>query len=988
MNKGLPGFGGLREMKKVQQVAGILLNLLTCESVDLYSNRMILWRTSICAYALSILSNGSSVHASSDSAGVTEGSSLIELQAGPARNNRLISRKKSAGIRQRSRRAQKVLANRHAHIVPSTKNLVVAEPEVVPASSAFVGVWSEGDWGACQVNCGTGSMYRPVVCADKGGNTIADVNCDTASRPTSRKTCEGDCVKCDVNSQFLKGMGAVSMLTAPMKKPADTAEMMCVVNSAFTCCSQSVEQQLLIAHYQLRRGLKAQTQHRDVTVDRVNAAYSNISDILSTRVDQTTSAMDKIVEAIDNEPADKNGDSTTLSQLRQSLLTVLNQRTDSIYTAQSDLATAQSELLEQLDKMNSLPEDDVEDPAASSADGGVMAALADITDGWFSSSGDSFQNANFDDSDLSRSAAKDLPATFMERRSVSTIHYDTARVNATSFLQTRGEGQLLNFSDPTLRVASKQCTNAISNYFISLSCAGCNPAFPIQARAAPETPLLEVPAATCTGLYSDCADSLVEAHGHMTEAIKALLNSHGNLITLVSQIQPILDRVWGELRFDWLPGLSALQVAKPDLTKMACVEDLRVFTPFEVVTSNDFCNAYFTFASPKAFLKRIGNQIDRGLFAMAKFTSCDRCVHDTVLFLSDVLSSSGKGSLRLTLPTRAQAMLSSCGAAPSVAGSSHTTVSAGIMTPFGKMTTEERISPRVRFALPSESVKGFEKFVNVTQSIVDTATNAPPHEWRNRTLKMENSTIRAVPVAKDSLRPAGPDASLQIRVMNQACTKHSECYHQDAPSGMRPWWFCAHPNVCTEQPGSCSAEAEAMLATGPKCVRGPCSSDLAAIDKKCPVNAVCPAQVGSLTENPAPYFGPDYFAKFDLKIRDDDPLSIGKGVCDCAFDANGAITDKCMYARCLAYASVLENAITCNTGLVAQCVDIKLNNAECTRDDTLSCSDKDLILTYPPDIPGECRVNDFALASDTAAAGFLPTAGALILSLVVAAVLL
>ena len=984
MNKGLQVYEFFVN-EKTKALTGILSKLCTCALIDLYSNKMILWRTTVCAYLLSAFAPEASAHASAGHAVGAQDPSFIDVSTGPARNERLLSRKKAAAAKKRAKHSQKVLTNRHAHVRPVGKSLV-AEPETPSVTRsgdpAFVGQWAAGDWGDCQVNCGTGSKYRAVTCTDAGGNTIAEVNCDSAARPTSRQTCEGDCLKCDVNAQFLKGMGAVSLATQPYKKPADTSEMMCVVSSAFTCCSTSVEQQLLVAHYQLRRGLKAQTQHRDVTIERVDAAYNNISAILSERVDQTTAAMDKVVEAVDNEPVDKTGDSAALSQLRQSLLAVLDQRTDAIYTAQSDLATAQSELLEQLDKLNSLPEDDVPEEDSSSSSGGVLSALSDIADGWFSDAGEALQTANFDDSDLTKS---NMHAMFLQRRTINKIHYDVTPVHhavkhEASLIQ-RSEGKLLNFSDPTLRVASKRCTESISNFFISMSCAGCNPSYPIQARAAPETPLLSVPASTCTGLYSDCADSLAEAHGHMTEAIKALLNSHGNLITLVSQIQPILDRVWGELRFDWLPGLSALQVAKPDLTKMACVEDLRVFTPFEVTGATDFCNAYLTFASPRAFLKRISNQIDRGLFAMSKFTSCDRCVHDTVLFLADVLSERGKGSLRLKLPTRAEAMLSSCGSSPR-----KTTAPVNNAETMVKMTTEERVSPRVRFALPAESVKGFSQFVNVTQSIVETVTGAPPHEWRARSLKLENSTMRNVPASKDSLRPAGPDATLQIRVMNQPCTKHAECFHQDAPSGMRPWWYCAHPNVCKEQPGACSAEAEAMLESGPKCVRGPCSSDLSAIDKKCPNNAICPAQVGSLVANPAPYFGPEYFSKFDLKIRDDDPLSVGKGVCDCAFDANGAITDKCMYARCLAYASVLENAMTCNTGLVAQCVDIKTGNSECAKDDTLSCTDKDLILTYPPDIPGECRVSDFALASDTAGVGIVSSAGALIIAALAALV--
>jgi hypothetical protein len=133
-------------------------------------------------------------------------------------------------------------------------------------------------------------------------------------------------------------------------------------------------------------------------------------------------------------------------------------------------------------------------------------------------------------------------------------------------------------------------------------------------------------------------------------------------------------------------------------------------------------------------------------------------------------------------------------------------------------------------------------------------------------------------------------------------------------------------------------------------------NDLSSIDKICPDNAVCPMNGGATTIlNPSPFFGEQYFARFDLRDRVEDPLAVSgiKGVCDCAFGENGVIVDQCAYARCLAYASLIENKMTCNTNLVKQCLDIKATD-KCSADPTLDCTNKDIILLYPPNIPGEC----------------------------------
>jgi hypothetical protein len=93
-------------------------------------------------------------------------------------------------------------------------------------------------------------------------------------------------------------------------------------------------------------------------------------------------------------------------------------------------------------------------------------------------------------------------------------------------------------------------------------------------------------------------------------------------------------------------------------------------------------------------------------------------------------------------------------------------------------------------------------------------------------------------------------------------------------------------------------------------------------------------------------------------------VSATKGVCDCAVGDNGEIVDPCEYARCLAYASLMETHTTCSTNLVKQCLAIKETD-QCKNDVTLDCTNKDLILVYPPENPGECPVNQMALQSES-----------------------
>ena len=914
---------------------------------------------------------------------VSNDGSLVETVTGPRRNAKLNARKKAF---------KKVLGVRKMHTVPHeyhrqqrglkgrAQHMVSRDDGDVSNSTTTIGSWSVGEWGACQVNCGTGSQYRSVDCEDGSGIAIDASNCDPVAQPANRQTCTGDCLQCTANTMFLKGLGATDLLETPSHKPSDISKSLCGVTSDFTCCSGATETQLLIGHYQLSRGLKAQTQHRDVNKDLVQQAYQNISVVLGDRISDTDNAIESINEAIGNEPDSKTGDILKLDTLRQSLLSALEQRSDMLSGAVSDIASLESAVMDQLDLMDSAETDDDSNTSIDDSVGGSSSTSSSFgsLNGLFTQSSGigSALAGQFDDTLVSSVASLSPSSSF--------IHFDPTTSKASSasvpkrervtstFLEesssvTRAP---LNFSDPTLRVFSKACTEAVSDHFMKVACSACNPSFPITTRVS-LPPVSTVSTGECSILYNACSDSLVAAHQRLSEGMQSLVNSQSNLQTQVSLIQPILQRVWSEISFDWLPGFSAVQLAQPDLTKMSCVSDILKFVPNQVSNASALCTQYFTFASPKAFTKRVGDLIDRGLLAMATFAACDKCLHKTINFLTELLSSSSKSSLSVTLPTKAKAMIASCSSSSSSPSAASTNGSTS--TVYGKLSAHERVSPVVTYASSSSQVSMLSSYQNFSKTQVDAASQAPPSEWTMRTLALDrsNTKFRPLPVLNNTLTYVSADSALQLSIMNRNCTSHAQCWDQSAPTGMRPWWFCAHPNACTSQPGSCSEEAINLLLTGPKCARGPCSSDLSAVDKQCPVNAICPAETGSVLESPTPYFGQQYFSKFDLKMRSSDPANPGSGVCDCALSSSGAVIDQCQYARCLAYASLIENTMTCNAGLVDQCKSILSSSSECASDATLSCTDQDIILSYPPAVAGQCGTSSTALADQTSGSSTL-----------------
>ena len=890
--------------------------------------------------------------------------SLAETVTGPRRTMKLNARKKAfKRILAMKKGTNSSLPTHRAH------HLLDRD---VGNTSVPNGTWSVGDWGPCQVNCGTGSQYRSVECVDGAGIILVDgSHCDASSQPINKQTCTGSCLQCSANNMFLRSYGVGDVSDTPSHTPSDLEKTLCQVTSKFTCCSQETETRLLTGHTHLSRGLKAQTQHRDLTKQLVQDAYQNVSAALENRMGDTEEGIEKLNEAISAEPDVKSGDVVRLDTLRQSLLTALEQRSEMLSTAISDLSSLESAVLDQLDLLDSAADDDLDPPSSGedekSGDDGLFGSLM----GLFSS-----ESGAIGVSTISRFDDSLLHSVISAAPSSSLIHFDapTKREGKkgssmrSSFVQETKNPVALNFSDPKLRVFSKTCTEAVSHHFISLACSACNPSFPIQSRENNNVtlpPLTSVSTGSCTELFNACSDSLVAAHQRLSQGMTSLVNSQVNLVSQVSVIQPILQRVWAEISFDWLPGFSAVQMAQPDLTKMTCLNEILKFVPNEVSNNTALCTEYFTFASPKAFVKRIADLIDRGVVAMAVFSACDRCIGKTANFLADVLGPNSRSSLGISLPSKAKAMVAACSAPPAAVPTTST------WEVYKKLNAYERVSPVVRYSSAGSKSPQLSEFQNFSKAQVAAASMTPPSEWNLRTLALDstNTTFRKIPFLNDTLKYVSADASLQLNVMNRNCTSHSECWDHNAPTGMRPWWFCAHPNACVSQPGGCSEAGLNLLSTGPKCVRGPCSSDLSAVDKQCPVNAVCPAESGSVQETPTPYFGQQYFSKFDLKMRSSDVGSVGAGVCDCAFSSTGAVSDACAHARCLAYASLMESTATCNVGLVSQCQEIVSNNAQCLNDVTLSCTDQEIILSYPPQIAGQCGTNPTALSDQTNSVG-------------------
>jgi hypothetical protein len=891
--------------------------------------------------------------------------SLSSSESAPRVSKRVEERKHAYSEGRKSGIARKSPNAHQAHI-----NLV---SDNSTTTTTTAGSWHTSDWGTCHANCGSGPQFREVTCVAPSGTVLDASFCDANTRPTGTQTCQGDCVSCAVNGKFLKGMGASAVPDLPVLAPSDPSLSICAVqNTTYTCCTAGVEQQIQIFYSQLRRGMKSQTMHRDRSIQRVTDLYTNITDVINNRLTATTDASSAIAAAIDNSPAVSASSSSAATQL-QALRTVLSEaldnRMESLQIALSDLSVAQDEISQQLALMDSADSDLNEEDdmltnltLVESIGTDLFSSMySSLMNGFSSPETQAVERAYFSDADVGANVAAFVEHR-MKEKSMNRIHFDTEKKtsSSSSLIETANQTTAVNFTDPNIRIVSKTCETAITNYFSGLACAACNPSFPITALDPPRNPYVNLSPSTCTGLYSSCADSLVEAHGHLVSGIGSLLNSHGNLISLAAQLQPILDQIWAELRFDWLPGFSLSQLAKPNITSMACIQDLAVFAPFVIGNATNFCDGYFSYASPRAFIQRISVQLDRGVFAMAKFASCDRCLHSTMMFLADVLGETNKGSLRVSLPTTANDMLVNCGAgriATAPAAGSNSTEFMSYMTP------SERISPRVAFPA-SQSLQGLSYYAIAAHATLEQWADAPPSEWTWRSLLDENNATRPVPATSNTLTSnvLSADAMIQLHVMNQNCTAHAECVSSNGP-----WWFCAHPNVCNAQGGSCSSEAQAFLMSGPKCARGPCTNPLSAIDKQCPDNAVCPA--GPNSDPPGqPFFGQDYFAKFDSKLRIDDPIKNATtlpGVCDCAFDNNGIVADPCEFARCLAYASLVEDRLTCTSGLTSQCAAIKKSNSQCASDDTLSCADKDTILLYPPAMAGECNVNDIALASES-----------------------
>ena len=867
-----------------------------------------------------------------------------------------------------AKKKQRKVPVRKLALTASTKDVASPSAGSVSATESDTPAgysWVSTDWGKCQTNCGPGYQYRILSCVDVNGSVVTDSNCDLGSKSADRQPCQGDCLSCEITGKFFSriGVAGVPLDPVPIKVPDNS---MCAVqgeDADSTCCSASVESNIQVMYSQLQFGMKAQAMHRDRSIERIQDLYANITDHLNDRMSETdeivSNLQDLMDQSLDGTKAVENAQK--LQGLRQSFIEAMNMRSVALDQALSDLGSAQDSFLEQLDLMNS-SEDDLSSDDSNTTNSVSASLFAEYDP---ASSFIARSQIHFDQDAIS-SASKYEESSSLLQSKLRRREYVNEALNSTDLLAA--------LKDPNVRIVSKSCENAISNYFQDLTCGACNPSFPITNQQLPRTPVVSIPVSNCDNLFSQCADSLGAAHQSMYAGAQALRNSHEALQTVAGEIDRVLSAVWGEMRFDWLPGFAPSLMASPSLASMGCMQNLDVFQPMAIESSADFCHNYFSFASPRAFIKRVSVQLDRGVLAAHKLAKCDKCVHETVKFLGEILGSTNRASLRITLPMRTNAMLMACGRSSNPIKTAMADSQTELPAEFAKMNTFERMSPRVLFSNEISPLKSLNQYAVANRQVFSALGATPAYEWKWRSLVNATSNKPTVSNGtENSLHRQVPDDMIRLHVMNMNCLKHSDCFNQDSPSGLSTWWFCAHPNACTAQPGACDADGQTLLSTGYKCVRGPCTDGASAVDGVCPTNAVCPANGGATTDaNPSPNFGLEYFARFDLKTRGIDPVDISakKGVCDCALGENGEIVNPCEYARCLAYASVLESDTTCTTNLVKQCLAIKETD-QCKNDVTLECTNKDIILVYPPDNPGECPVNQMALQSESNGSGIV-----------------
>lgn len=57
----------------------------------------------------------------------------------------------------------------------------------IPANSTYA--WTSAAWGACSLTCGGGTQTRAVTCQRNDGVTVADGNCNIATKPVLSQSC-------------------------------------------------------------------------------------------------------------------------------------------------------------------------------------------------------------------------------------------------------------------------------------------------------------------------------------------------------------------------------------------------------------------------------------------------------------------------------------------------------------------------------------------------------------------------------------------------------------------------------------------------------------------------------------------------------------------------------------------------------------------------------------------------------------------------------
>jgi len=98
--------------------------------------------------------------------------------------------------------------------------------------------WKQNGFGVCTVTCGGGTQTQTVVCVRDGTTTtVADTNCDAASKPVTQKTCNTQA--CSTPATFSWVAGGFTACTVTCGGGTQTQKVTCVQDGTHTTVDES-----------------------------------------------------------------------------------------------------------------------------------------------------------------------------------------------------------------------------------------------------------------------------------------------------------------------------------------------------------------------------------------------------------------------------------------------------------------------------------------------------------------------------------------------------------------------------------------------------------------------------------------------------------------------------------------------------------------------------------------------------------------------------